>query len=69
MREILLLAAIVTVNGCAESRTAQRPAGTSRSVPVKLEPPSVSARLRESRQRDSEREVGANTQVQGNVVR
>jgi hypothetical protein len=71
MRTILLIVAIVTMSGCAATvdaqRAAQRSGGSPHAIPVVTEQPSLSDRLRYSRQREAEQVGMAMTEIRGAV--
>jgi hypothetical protein len=71
MRTNLLIVAIVTMSGCAGTvdarRAAQRSGGPPNTIPVVTEQPSLSDRLRYSRQREAEQVGMAMTEIRGAV--
>ena len=72
MRTILLFVAFALV-GCAGTRPAKQPpgnrVGSSREVPVVLEPPKLSERARLNRQQKDELAFEGLTEVQGDLKR
>jgi hypothetical protein len=73
MRTTLLIVAFVTLGGCAGTQPAKRPAkdrvGSSHAVPVVLEPPKLSERVRQKRHQEDQLAFEGLTKVQGDLKR
>ena len=73
MRTILLVVTFVSLAGFAGTRSAKQPpgdrVGSSREVPVVLEPPTLSERARLNRQQKDELVFEGLTKVQGDIKR